>query len=185
MPDLKEISDRLKYLGSQPETPEARAEVEAAFAMKWEGIHAVAEHVLGKWGGRRSVDMLSQLLQNHRENSKGFGVQHAAVHALMECYEPQDIPWILDIYYSGYEHYYLGQLTRTLRFPEVQSRIIEETRNATPMRRKAALEAIYLLRFPNACEIFGQMVSDSDKEISQLANRYFNQLCADSNSGQD
>ena len=85
------------------------------FAVKWEGVQVVAARVLGKWGGRSSVELLRQwLMDYYARKSRNMGVERVACEALLACYEPQDVAWILDLYFNNPKKLYSYMLPLTL-----------------------------------------------------------------------
>ena len=178
MTDLKQICDRIRYLGSQEETPDARAEVEAAFALKWEGAQAVAARVLGHWGGRRSVELIKEWLLNyyHRQR-RGGSIEKVAVDALLECFDIQDNSWILDIYFDEPRKNYFHSMISALHLDAAtEARIVAETEHPEPNHRYAALIAIWGTRFLDAYYLFDAFKNDPDQSVRLLAEFYSNHI---------
>lgn len=147
--------------------------------MKWEGVQVVAARVLGKWGGRRSVELLRNwLIGYYDRKSRNMGVERVASEALLACYEAQDVAWILDLYFSKPKKLYSYSLPLTLPIELVQDRILAESKHPEVAHRRAALEAIIRKDFPNRCNVLKQLTSDPNKTLSGEARAWLRLVCA-------
>lgn len=171
MADLKQVAARLRDLGEQPVTPDARREVEQALQSKWEGIQAVAARTLARWGGRESVDALRGWLLHGYEKQRGWAIRGVAIEALTACYERQDIPWILDLFFASrsiltrYE--LLWPMMVSLPASAVSQRLRVESQSLERDRRAAAMLVIGSLReaLPGRHELLQELANDEDARI--------------------
>ena len=169
--DLKQITNRLKELGSKPETPEARKEVMESLESKWEGIQAVAAKVLAIWGGRESVDALRAWLIQCHQRKYGWAVRRVAVKALSQCVDESDVDWILEMYFSvsgvHAKHELLYPLIVNLSSEATYKRLILESKSKDRDNRQAAMKAIANMRngFHNRETVLAQFTRDPDPQI--------------------
>ena len=99
MADLRELTERLRRLGTRRPSPEARTEVLAGLSSKWEGVQVVATGVLGRWGDRESVERLREFLSECFGREAGWGIREVIVRALRPAVTEADVGWVLDLYF--------------------------------------------------------------------------------------
>lgn len=98
MPDLGEVSDRLKVLATQPPTPEHRAELADALDLEREGLDVLAARVLSSWGDEASLTTLRQLLEAQASKEGGAAATRAIARALAPHMNAGDVEWAIDLY---------------------------------------------------------------------------------------
>lgn len=147
--DFKNLCARLEGLAHSRPDEERRREVEDALHSKWEGVQVWAGRVLAAWGGRRSIEALRGWLESARPKEAGWAVRGEAIRALCQCYEPEDVSWLLDLYFETSDrllrHEFLPVIT-ALPEAAVRKRINLEAKSPSPSRREAATIAARRLR---------------------------------------
>lgn len=172
--DPKEYSNYLRRLAKQGRTPEAQAEIEAALHSKWEGVQVVAGRILAEWRGRKSVEAIRAWLLRSFGKEHGSTVQAEATKALAECFEAQDIAWILDLYFSVpdvyHKHTLALHLIRKLPAEEARDRIVAEINSSDLENRRAAMKAIAHMDFQDRHSLLSNFTRDPDPDIRKAAN---------------
>jgi hypothetical protein len=139
-----EINDRcarLKSLLHSKPNDLLREEVEHAVHSKWEGIQVCAGRVLANWGDRRSIESLREWLRSTLHKKSGWAVRGQAIRLLCQCYQSDDIHWLLDLYFEEENRLLRHEfLPLVIALPEsaVRKRIILESRSEIDRRREAA-----------------------------------------------
>jgi len=139
---------RLESLLHSRPNETARKEVEVALRSKWEGVQVWAGRVLAAWGGRRSVDALRGWLEVSLSKEAGWAIRGEAIRSLCQCYEPRDVPWLLDMYFSAADRLLRHEFSPViLALPEdvVRERIALEAGSQIETRREAATVATRML----------------------------------------
>jgi hypothetical protein len=139
--DLRAICARLESLMHVQPTGEDRVEVAEALHSKWEGVQVWAGRCLSAWGDDRSAQALRGWLESTLTKEAGWAVRGEAIRALCRCYRPQDVGWLLDLYFGATDHLlrheFLAAITE-LPLAKVRRRIARESRHPDPERREAA-----------------------------------------------
>ena len=141
---------RLEALTHGQSTSKRRKEVHEALQSKWEGVQVWAGRVLASWGDRDSIDRLRDWLESSLAKETGWAIRGEAVKALCECYKPEDIPWLLDLYFKTEDRlrrYELLPLVTALPQDMVRRRIKTELKSELEARRDAATIAARRLEF--------------------------------------
>ena len=141
---------RLESLLHSRPNETARKEVEDALRSKWEGVQVWAGRVLAAWGGRRSIDALRGWLEVSLSKEAGWAIRGEAVRSLCQCYEPRDVPWLLDLYFSAADRLLRHEFSPViLALPEdvVRERIALEARSQIkPDEKQLPLQRACLIR---------------------------------------
>jgi hypothetical protein len=138
---INEQCDRLKSLLHTKPNDLVREEVEHALHSKWEGVQVCAARVLATWGDRQSIQALRDWLQSSLDRKSGWAVRGQAIRLLCQCYQSDDIHWLLDLYFEEENrlrrHEFLP-LIISLPEPVVRRRILLESLSEIDRRREAS-----------------------------------------------
>ena len=88
--NLRDESLRLRELATSPPTPEARVDIVAALASKFEGIQAVAAEVLGRWGDPDSKAALKAWFLETMRRPNGWAVRSVGTRELARLEARED-----------------------------------------------------------------------------------------------
>lgn len=170
--------EELRALASCRPRQAERDIVMAALTSKWEGLQSVAAQTLGKWGDRASVAALRELWLKVQDRKNGWSIRNVVSTALAECVKEEDASWILDLYFDGQSKWDFGLARAVCRLPvaATRGRILQESRSANILRRRAALDVASCLPQPEHLALLKRFSSDEDPEISSSARyleRYF------------
>jgi hypothetical protein len=153
--DLREWCGRLERLAQTRPTPESRRHVDEALQSKWEGVQVWAVRVLAAWGDRQCIDAIRRWLEIKLSKARGWSSRGEAVKALCQCYEADDVPWLLDLYFGTTDrvlgHEFLPFI-EALPEDTVRRRIDIESRSASERRREAATIAARRLEWSKRLE---------------------------------
>jgi hypothetical protein len=147
---INDQCDRLKSLIHANPNDLIRAEVENALHSKWEGIQVCAGRVLATWGDRESIETLRNWLQSLLDKKSGWAIRKQAIQLLCQCYQSEDIHWLLDLYFGQEDRLRCHEfLPLVIALPEsiVRKRILIESRSAIEKRREAAAIAMRRLDY--------------------------------------
>lgn len=186
-----DLAGRLRSIAEGPDTPTARAEVEAALGSKWWGIRVLAIRAIGRWRTERDrawlverTRRLSPTATELRNTSPGDDLRWRAqetAEARQVLFRrvpwPEDSDWLLDLWFvepSG--KIWVSWLSMV---PEValRSRIAAEIRGGDPERLQRAIWLLYhngLLA--NRTEILGHLTGNSHKVVARLAEGLLTRL---------
>ena len=177
MEDLAELTAHLRSLGEEPPSPERRVEVMAALTHKREGIQSTAAQVLGRWGGRESVEALCGWLRECERRKYGWSVRGVAVRELAKLVGAQDVEWVLELYFgapSQLAKHELLPLVLALPADAARSRLIAGLRDPDWANRQAAVKAIGNMAYPDRRTLLRPLIDDPDREVQKSA-RYLAQ----------
>ena len=177
MDDLKARAVHLRSLGELPVTPERRAEVVDALRYKREGIQSIAAEVLGRWGGRESLESIRQWLVACFARERGWSVRGVAVRELAQLVETRDAAWVLELYFGQadrlVQHELLG-LVLALSPDAARQELVSRLRDPAWINRQAAVKAIGNMAFPDRRQLLTPLIDDPHKEVQKSA-RYLAQ----------
>lgn len=189
---LRALSQRLRLLETQAETPTARAEIEAALACPWWGLRELAIRAIGSWGGKANRAWLTERARRplsdygwvlRRPSGAPEKWQYLETVACRQAVVPlltaEDIDWVLDLWFDGFEQSdrsgsFAGFIGETSRFPlEAQRiRIRREILSPHASRREAALWMAF--NAPNLglmAEVCRILTAGPDPKLAALARR--------------
>jgi HEAT repeat protein len=172
MDELQAEADTLNKLGQLKPTPERLAQVKSALSSKWEGTQSIALRVLGRWGGRGAVGIIRDYLEAALAREHGWGIRGVAVQLLADLVGPQDVDWVLDLYFC--RPTLLGKhelLPLVVRLPSEQAkpRLVKELASDDPLNRQAAVKAIGNMPFEGRSDLLKPLRSDRDKRVRDSA----------------
>ena len=174
MADLRELTERLRRLGTRRPSPEARTEVLAGLSSKWEGVQVVATGVLGRWGDRESVERLREFLSECFGREAGWGIREVIVRALRPAVTEADVGWVLDLYFrlEGWlPKHELQWLVIALPPRAARARLVAALRDPRWDNRHAAVKAIGNMDYPDRRELLLALRADPDEDVQLLAER--------------
>jgi HEAT repeat protein len=170
---LNELVTSLRALGTQKATPQRRAVVREALGHKSEGAQSVAAQVLGLWGGRESVADLREWLGQLDRHEPFIGPRGVALEALARCVGPEDVDWMLELYFGQDSvlatHEYL-RLACAVDPTLARPRIVAELSHDSAIRRHAAVKLISWLRYTDTADLVRPLLADED-EFTRAAAR--------------
>ncbi|MCY2944430.1 MAG: HEAT repeat domain-containing protein [Planctomycetota bacterium] len=168
MADLRELTERLRRLGTRRPSPEARTEVLAGLSSKWEGVQVVATGVLGRWGDRESVERLREFLSECFGREAGWGIREVIVRALRPAVTEADVGWVLDLYFrlEGWlPKHELQWLVIALPPRAARARLVAALRDPRWDNRHAAVKAIGNMDYPDRRELLLALRADPDEDV--------------------
>ncbi len=183
---LRELSERLKALAEEKETPTTRAEIEAALHCKWREFQHKAILILGIWGGkqnkrwlleraRRPLPMRAMWYVRSKEKDRWeYEETNTARKAVWPLLDENDADWLLDMWFDDYEttSYLSYALQLKLPLASVEKRTKHELRSSVAARRKAALYLVFCrASFPDRMDILHGHTNDKDNVIASMATR--------------
>lgn len=184
---LSELTARLRALGETAETPEARAEVEAALASKWWSLRTVAIATIGGWGGKANKAWLTERaleadLEYGPRRSTARMTWHwrnaaaeAAAKALVPHLGPEDADWLLDRWFSDrpLASTLNGYVQSRMHSGPIEKRVAEEfARKPKDRPREQLLWLVFLRRgLPGRTELLTRLAIGRD-EVAEEAKRF-------------
>jgi hypothetical protein len=123
--------------------------VEDALGSKWEGVQVWAGRVLASWGDRQSIDLLRDWLHRALGKEAGWTLRGEAVRSLCQCYQREDIPWLLDLYFEAedpLQRHEFSPFIIALPEADVRHRIQTEMKGESKPRKAAAQAATRMLQ---------------------------------------
>ena len=98
--DLQATAKRLTELAKTTPTAEERMEVKEAAMSKWEGSQVAAARTLCAWGDDDSLRAVRELLERLSQDRKRHSSIMAVGRALSENLKPEDLDWVLALYFK-------------------------------------------------------------------------------------
>jgi HEAT repeat protein len=178
-PNLDELRKEVERIGRGSGSPRARARLVEALSNKWQGVQVAAGQVLGRWGGRESVDALRTWWERSWEQKHWWAVRKAAVKALIQCpLEAEDAGWVLDAYFRvfGVAQHEVRKLVAGLPPESAQPRLQLEARSAIENHRVAAAIALGLLRGAGCEASLRALLEDPSAAVRDAARIQLEQL---------
>ena len=175
MDDLKAHAVHLRSLGELPPSPERRAEVADALHHKREGIQSVAAQVLGRWGGRESLDVIRAWLMECFGRKNGWSVRGVAVEQLVTLVEPCDAGWVLELYLAPRDWPTMRELlplVEALPPDAVRAGLVARLRDPEWLNRMAAVTAIAVIGFPDARQLIAPLIDDPHRDVRKSVARF-------------
>ncbi len=145
---INDRCDRLKSLVSVKPNDQVREEVNRELHSKWEGVQVCAGRVLATWGDRQSIGALRDWLQSSLKKKSGWAVRGQAIQFLCQCYQSDDVNWLLDLYFEQENRlirHELLPLIVALPEPAVRRRILAESHSNIDSKIEAAEIAMICL----------------------------------------
>jgi len=170
--DLKVMTQRLRLLGADPPTVEARAEVVAGLSSKWEGVQAVAAGVLAGWGDRECIEQLRSFLTQCFEREFGWAIRGVVVRALRPIVTAADADWILDLYFSVagvLAKHELLWLVVALPPAAARERLVGALSDGQWENRQAAAKAIGNMDYADRRQLLRPLCNDPDDPVRRSA----------------
>jgi hypothetical protein len=169
---IKEQCRQLAAMLYSRPTDARRLAVDRALGSKWEGVQVWAGRVLATWGDRRSIDTLRRWLAHSLEKEAGWALRGQAIRSLCECYEPKDIPWMLELYFSADTHEHLHQwellrFVQELPIESIRERIAVERGSDIASRRAAAEVAARVVEWRVSLEARTERKSTAVRKIAK------------------
>lgn len=187
---LRSLSQRLRLLAMQAETPTARQEIEAALASPWWGLRELAIRAIGSWGGKANRAWLTE---RARRSLMDYGTvlrrrpgapqkwQYletiACRQAVVRLLTAEDAGWVLDLWFDGYSGNsgrFRGLIGAMSRFPleTVRERVRREMKSPDRNRREAVLWLVFDWRNLGMSEdVYRAFATDSDQALADLTSR--------------
>lgn len=173
---LNRESSRIRAIAEGKPSSSARDELEAALRSKHHGVRIIAAQALGRWGGRRSVEALKAAFERDLGPRPHFSLRKQYLSALAQCYDEQDISWILDMHFAPEvkhpdSHYIRRELIGTMSHRHIRDRVLQEAKRPDPGRRMKAAHALVSTNdpFPGAEDVLNQMLQDPVEAIRKKA----------------
>lgn len=143
---LRRLAQRLKWLATQKETPERRAEIDIALALPWWGLRGLAIAALGAWGGPANRAWLTERarrpvpLRSPKAERWAAAETLACRRAVAPHCDAADADWLLDLWFADYpdDRGIDGPLAR-LPEPIMRARLQRELASPQVRRVKAAI----------------------------------------------
>lgn len=179
MNEIEKLTARLEAIGRGPRTTESRRELEAALHSKWESVQVVAGRMLAEWGGDASVSAIRDWFVRSADKEAGWGITGEAAKALARCFDPNDAPWLLDLYFDragSYAPHLLLPLVASLPSAQVAARVEAEARSGDRHTRFAALDLAARTEFPAKPALLRKLEGDPDKTIRTRAKHEMRRL---------
>ena len=98
--DINTECEKLEALARSRPNVVARATVLAGLRSKWEGVQVHAGRALAAWADPESVSALRDWLIASLGKEAGWSVTSQAVKCVAQAHSPDDLPWMLDLYFS-------------------------------------------------------------------------------------
>ena len=98
--DINTECEKLEALARSRPNVVARATVLAGLRSKWEGVQVHAGRALAAWSDPDSVSALRDWLIASLGKEAGWSVTSQAVKCVAQAHSPDDLPWMLDLYFS-------------------------------------------------------------------------------------
>lgn len=196
----RQLSQRLRLLARQVETPAARSEIEAALAHPWWGLRVLAIRVVGNWAGARNAagaghriwlsERARRPLPPRREL---WSLRHgdlrrwqaleteAARFAISPHVTAADAEWILDLWFDDFERFsgLHSALMSTLPPEPVMARLMCEIAGRERSRCEAALWLMFNRQhLPGRDEAFARLAASPDEQVAGLSRRLAAMLVA-------
>jgi hypothetical protein len=172
MVDLKIECSKLRELGKSRPTDDSLRIAMEALNSKFESIQVEGGKLLGRWGGREAAEALRDWLERLCQKPKAHAVQAQAAKALAQCLEANDAGWAVDLYFSrpkSSDAHFLLPIICALPWETWRSRVAEEAKSRSVIRRRAAALAVARNLFPGRRAILEELRRDTEPEIRSLA----------------
>lgn len=172
MDRLQDDAVKLKDLAGRRPTPERRALVREALASKWEGTQSIALQVLAAWGGRPAVETIREFLVHAFTRKHGWSIRRVAVETLARIAGPEDVDWVLELYFSrpaDLDKHELLPLVLRLPVAEARDRLVRELASGNPSNRHAAAIAVANMAFPDGDSLLAPLLSDPVERVRESA----------------
>lgn len=172
MDELQAEAATLEGLGKLKPSAERVARVKTALSSKWEGTQALAIGVLAQWGGRESVELIKTFLTDAFARKFGWSVRGVAIRALAELVGPEDVDWVLNLYFEQPQFLEKHELLRlVIRLPvkPARPRLVRELGSDDALNRQAAVKAIGNMPFDDVSALLKPMRTDPDKGVRDSA----------------
>jgi len=173
--DLGKECQRILKLGEKKPRQDAWEEIDKALESKYEGVQATAIKVLGMWGDEKSKELLKDRLIKNFQRESGYHIRGVIVMALLERFQEEDIPWILDLYFTvrgtvnKLELIFLIQ--KISLTPEIERRITTESQSEFVDNRRAAMHAIANMKCDKRKKLLTGFLKDAEPTINSGAKQ--------------
>ena len=165
-------AERLRHLGSLKPNEERMSVAEEALSSKWEGVQSVALQVFGGWGGEKAIHLIRRFLEGAFVREHGWSIRKVAVTELAKLVGPDDVDWVLDLYFS--RPGVLGKhelLPIVLSLPPAKAKagLVRGLSSNDPTIRQAAVKAVGNMPFNDRKALLTPLHRDEDKEVQASA----------------
>lgn len=172
MDDLQDQAEKLRGLGDCKPNSERMSIVREALSSKWEGVQSIALRVLGQWGGEEAIQMIRRFLEDAFAREHGWSIRGVAIDALVELVGPDDVDWVLELYFSRpgvlAKHELLPVVLR-LAPARAKTRLFSELSSSDPTSRQAAAKAIGNMAIEDGKKLLKPLLRDKNKEVRATA----------------